>query len=94
MKMTCEGCHQDIHLGQFTKGRAKKACDQCHSPAGWIELLFDHDNDSRFKLKGAHEKVGCLDCHAIETRQSITFVRFKPVDPRCISCHANEGKTK
>ena len=87
MQMTCKSCHEDIHLGQFRLGRNAKTCDKCHSPAGWTDLLFDHNRDSLFRLKKAHQSVPCEDCHKVRRKGAIEFVLFKPMDRKCESCH-------
>jgi len=87
MKMACSSCHEDIHLGQFKLGSIPKTCDKCHTPVSWLELIFDHNSDSLFKLRGAHEKVRCDGCHKLFKKEDIEFVLFKPMDKRCKSCH-------
>ncbi len=90
MDMACGSCHKDIHFGQFLLSRPAKNCDKCHLPAGWEILRFNHDRDASLKLTGGHEKVSCVDCHKVETNGRARFVRYKPMDKRCVSCHANK----
>ncbi|MFQ5709193.1 MAG: cytochrome C [bacterium] len=87
MKMECSDCHKDIHLGQFAKIGQKAPCEKCHQPQGWRALLFDHDLNSLFKLRGAHEKVPCADCHKTYRKGEVAFVLYKPIDRRCVNCH-------
>lgn len=87
MKMACSDCHKDIHFGQFAQGFNPKTCDQCHTAFGWAALIFNHDTDALFKLKGAHEKVECAKCHKLTTKSAVEFVLYKPMDKRCASCH-------
>ncbi|MFQ5603737.1 MAG: hypothetical protein ACE5HS_10755 [bacterium] len=90
MDLACGSCHKDIHLGQFILSRPPKTCDKCHRPIGWPKLIFDHDRDALFKLKGGHEKVPCAECHKLEQSSSTLVVRYKPLDKRCISCHGKK----
>ncbi|MFQ5864124.1 MAG: cytochrome C [bacterium] len=87
MKMACSDCHKDIHLGQFSQRGQPAKCEKCHIPVLWSTLLFDHNRDSLFRLRGAHEKVRCNQCHKLQRTGTIEFVRYKPIDRRCINCH-------
>ena len=88
LKTGCLDCHKDIHLGQF-----KKACEQCHSTAGFDQgtLGFDHQKDSSYKLEAAHAPLKCEACHK---KESAVFpggtgeaVRYRPISADCVSCH-------
>ncbi len=92
----CQSCHKDIHFGQFattTAGRAEPAdhtqCSRCHTPSDWKAEKFNHNRDAKFKLEGAHQNVPCQKCHFKTTENGNTFVRFKPLDISCSSCHGN-----
>ncbi|MFQ5750969.1 MAG: cytochrome c3 family protein [bacterium] len=87
MKMACRDCHKDVHQGQFSERKLPTRCGKCHNSISWATLLFNHNKDSLFKLRGAHEKVQCNACHKLERNESIQFVRYKPIDRRCINCH-------
>lgn len=77
----CGSCHakDDPHRARFG-GR----CENCHDSRSWKLPVFDHNQRSRFKLDGAHSKVGCYACHS-------TAVTDKPVlAVECASCHAKK----
>jgi Cytochrome c7 and related cytochrome c len=84
----CTSCHQDPHDGQFAKGGRAESCDICHSTEQWKPSTFNHETQTDFSLKGAHEKVKCALCHT-----STRLVKGHPVTiyhdtPRaCSSCH-------
>ena len=90
LSTTCISCHADVHLGQLANG-----CDACHTTSGFKRetLLFQHQKDSRFALRGRHEKLDCAPCH----RRELGFfptgtgeaVRFRPLSARCAACHRN-----
>ena len=86
LPMECESCHKDVHFNQFAD-RGRTRCASCHSPAEWHALLFNHETQSPFHLTGAHKNVPCGGCHKEEKSESITFVRFKPLESKCESCH-------
>lgn len=72
----CYACHKadDEH-----KGALGPNCKKCHNPNSWGIWSFDHDRQTDFALEGAHEDLGCGDCH------------FKPVESKVnqsSSCHA------
>lgn len=80
----CTSCHQDIHFGQFEENK----CAGCHSVREWREVAFDHDRDSKYKLEGEHKKLKCGGCHVNITENGNTFIRYKPIDPACKTCHS------
>ena len=93
----CNGCHADVHAGQFAKpaGTApeprveKKACAACHATSSFAELTFKHD-DSRFPLTGKHKGVACAACHTAARGKGAQPVAYRPLDLACASCHADE----
>ncbi|HEX9654053.1 MAG TPA: cytochrome C [bacterium] len=90
LSTNCVDCHRDIHFGQFAKNDGINKCERCHTPESWRRLIFNHDRDSQFRLRGAHEKVACEKCHKLITKASIQFVIYKPMDGRCESCHGKK----
>ncbi len=55
----CVSCHaSDDHH----QGRNGNQCDRCHTPAGWRDADFDHD-ETAFALTGAHVGLECSQCH-------------------------------
>lgn len=87
----CESCHRDVHFGQFRRGRKPKVCSDCHGVTAWAELDFDHNRDASYKLEGEHRTVPCKGCHLTVTESGDTFIRYKPIDPSCKTCHTREG---
>ncbi|MFQ5823040.1 MAG: cytochrome c3 family protein [bacterium] len=90
IKMACNDCHEDTHQGQFSVRGFPAKCDKCHLPASWSTLIFDHNNDSLFRITGAHEKVPCADCHKLQRTGTMQFVLYKPIDRRCKNCHGKK----
>jgi hypothetical protein len=89
--ITCESCHQDIHYGQFSAAAKPKDCTDCHGVSTWNEVDFRHDRDSSYQLEGEHRRVPCGGCHVSVTQSGSTFVKYKPIDPSCKTCHTTEG---
>ncbi|MDQ7053305.1 MAG: cytochrome c3 family protein [candidate division KSB1 bacterium] len=87
IETTCQTCHQDPHMGQFSRLKPVKTCETCHRTDGWEKLDFEHNRDSRFKLENAHAKVECVGCHKPVRRQGVTFILYRPIDPKCSTCH-------
>jgi Cytochrome c7 and related cytochrome c len=73
----CPACHDK---DQPHKGQLGTKCEACHNVERWTKVAaFNHDT-TKFPLKGAHAKVGCLSCHAGEV--------YKGVSTACNDCHA------
>ncbi len=72
----CVACHKadDPHGGGLGAD-----CASCHGTAAWEPARFDHDRTS-FPLRGAHDRVACVQCHVSN--------RYKGTPRACVSCHA------
>ncbi len=81
----CEICHNDVHAGQFKSGEFSD-CTRCHTYENWKPDKFDHEK-TQFKLKGAHEKLKCNQCHPVVTLSNINFIKYKLEDFKCSDCH-------
>ena len=86
----CEGCHDDIHAGQFRQTQPVKECKTCHTPDAFqIAKTFDHKT-TRYPLEGKHEPLACAKCHAQEVlRNGTTAVRWRLGYVKCKDCHAS-----
>jgi hypothetical protein len=84
----CESCHRDPHFGQFSRSRRPKDCTACHGMDEWRPVTFDHDRDSSYRLEGQHRRVSCGGCHVEVTEGGNAFIRYKPIDPSCQTCHS------
>jgi hypothetical protein len=87
----CTDCHKDVHNGEFKE----KKCQDCHATKSWESVLktFDHKKDTKFPLKGAHEKVECEKCHKekqakVDKYQAMLFSVTKYT--QCTDCHKDE----
>lgn len=73
----CFSCHKgkDVHKGKLTA-----ECASCHNPNGWDFWQFDHGKATKFALTGAHERLGCRDCHQ-ESAHDFSLAS------ECVACH-------
>lgn len=86
----CEGCHQDVHAGQFRLTDPVRGCDVCHTAASFHMRRFDHTAIADFPLQGAHRRTRCTGCHREERLRDGTNVRRYRLGYRaCSDCHAN-----
>jgi hypothetical protein len=78
----CLACHRkdDTHKGHFGE-----KCESCHNDTSWKRILFNHERDTSYPLRGAHRKTGCEKCH--------TGVLYRDKTPStCIGCHRKDDK--
>ncbi len=75
----CNDCHRlnDIHRGAYGQG-----CQDCHSTQGWRSYLYDHDQKTKFPLRGKHKDTRCDNCHQQDYQKKL------PTD--CYSCHREQ----
>jgi len=84
----CSSCHHDPHGGQFVKDGKPEACDDCHNTNHWKPSTFNHETQSDFSLKGAHEKVACALCHTgVRVVNGKRVTMYKSTPRECSSCH-------
>jgi hypothetical protein len=84
----CASCHEDAHGGQFVQGGKIERCENCHTAEHWKPSNFNHETQTDFSLKGAHEKVACDGCHTASRLIDGKRVRFyKPTPRECSACH-------
>jgi len=86
---TCETCHRDPHRGQFKGAGGVSSCERCHTTENLKASQFDHARDAAYNLDGAHARLACSACHRPETRDGVTFIRYKPLPTTCRGCHGS-----
>lgn len=88
--LACRECHADPHAGQFAGRTGGDDCGFCHDQSAFQPASrFDHDRDSRFPLKGAHQTVACGKCHPSRIdAKGHAVTTWRPTDGRCEACHA------
>jgi hypothetical protein len=90
---TCELCHTNPHLKQFTKDTLKKSCTECHTSEGWkvfpkkADKNFNH-SQTRFELTGSHQGMSCNKCHVKDGKQIFKFA--SQAQQFCVDCHDNQ----
>ena len=82
---TCYGCHKkdDKHKGLYGK-----KCETCHIDKNWKKIEFDHDKETKYKLKGKHIETKCADCHKEPLYQN------KKTPDTCFACHKKDDVHK
>lgn len=77
----CIACHKadDAHETRFTEH-----CNKCHNPNGWMLWTFDHDNQTKFSLEGAHIDLNCHACHRNLLKE------HKRLSTQCFGCHRGD----
>lgn len=86
----CEGCHDDVHAGQFRLAEPVKACVACHDTQTFRLPGFDHLAQSGFAIEGKHNQVACEMCHPRATlRNGVVATRYRLGYRACKDCHAD-----
>lgn len=86
----CEGCHEDVHRGQFRLRAPVRKCDFCHSTTAFSIKGFAHDKLTGYALEGGHRKLDCERCHqARPSKAGILTVSYRLGYRSCRDCHAD-----
>jgi len=90
LKTDCLSCHEDYHQKTMSSD-----CASCHGLESFIPTVgFDHQK-TNYPLKGAHQKVDCIECHKIEQRNGEKFQVFAEVaHSKCTDCHEDVHDNK
>jgi hypothetical protein len=82
--MACVSCHRkdDKH-----KGRFGEKCQSCHNAKAWDGVVFDHDKDTKYSLRGKHRQARCDACHVGNPYR-------EPLQTACVACHKKDDKHK
>ncbi len=85
----CEACHESPHGEQFAARPDRGRCEACHDVERFRPAVrFDHDRDTKFELRGAHENVPCARCHApTPGPDGKPRVVYRPTPTACRDCH-------
>ncbi len=101
-KSKCLDCHadKDVHffkqadLSASDRKRLEK-CQSCHNENDWKkDINFDHNLDTKWKIRGKHKEVTCKKCHL---SQNVPIYFFpKLLTDNCKVCHKDPhiGKFK
>lgn len=85
LSMECNGCHDDVHHGQF-EYNGVSYCQDCHGSQSWKPALFNHD-ETAFKLDGKHAETDCSACHKEVEEEGEIYVFYKIRNFECVDCH-------
>lgn len=84
----CIACHKkDDDGSKGHKGLFGEKCESCHGANQWKPSNFNHDNDTKYALRGKHRTATCSSCHSSQ------LYRVK-LSQECHACHAKDDKHK
>jgi len=80
----CVACHQKDYDGEHRGSGFATTCLNCHTTSTWDGASFNHAQTG-FDLVGAHQSLGCQNCH----RSSDNQLLFPPPTGQndCVACH-------
>lgn len=88
LKTECVACHRKDDRDKGHKGRYGDKCESCHTARGWKDIHFNHDRDTKYRLKDKHREVKCDACHLPE-QGPIHGIRLAS---DCHACHKGDDK--
>jgi hypothetical protein len=89
--LTCNACHKQIDQEKGHKGRYGTKCESCHDDKGWKEVIFNHDADTHYALKGKHRQTKCNACHLPEKG---ALYQNPKLPSKCVACHKKDDQEK
>lgn len=84
---TCISCHRKDDEQKGHKGQFGEKCETCHGTKAWKPSNFNHDDDTKYALRGKHRSTECTACH------KGNLYRIKPSQD-CYACHQKDDKHK
>jgi len=84
---TCFGCHKKDDDKDGHKGQYGEKCESCHNAKSWKTITFNHDQDTKYPLRGKHKKTDCNDCHTGNLYK-------QKLSDDCYACHKKDDKHK
>ncbi len=81
-KKTPQGCMTCHRLDDVHETNHGKKCEDCHTENMWSEILFEHNKDTKYKLRDRHAVVSCQACHKGDV--------YKKLKKDCYNCHEKE----
>lgn len=85
---SCEGCHKDVHAGQFLPKHTR--CADCHKEICFKPAQFGVKDHGAYPLTGAHAAVPCSFCHKTNAQTGVK--KFAGVSKECHVCHRDEHR--
>jgi hypothetical protein len=89
----CQGCHTDVHAGQFADAAMRTDCRRCHGADAFSPPRFDHNDAAftSFALRGRHTEVKCASCHrTVEVQPGVQASWYRGIPKTCAGCHADQ----
>ncbi len=85
----CHSCHKkdDYEKDGGHRGKFGTKCEKCHGADDWKKPLFDHDRDTKYRLKGKHREARCTACH----KGNLFTEKLKTT---CLACHRKDDFEK
>lgn len=79
----CLTCHEDYHQKTLSAN-----CSNCHTNEKFKPASkFDHAK-AKFRLKGSHQDVKCIECHKTSVRAGKEFQQYTGILYKsCANCH-------
>ena len=93
LPVKCVACHKKDDKEKGHKGGLGEKCESCHNEKGWKTLSFDHDNDTKYPLRGKHKTAKCDVCHKGEIHGKDFKLKLK-LEKECVACHKKDDQEK
>jgi hypothetical protein len=84
---TCVACHRADDDKKGHKGKFGDKCETCHVEKDWTAIIFDHDKQTKYPLRGKHITTKCTACHKGDLYKD-------KLKTTCFSCHEKDDKHK
>ena len=89
----CEGCHDDVHAGQFTATQPVKSCTSCHDPITFRIAAHVQPRQDALSARGQARDGGVREVPPLtDLRERQDGRSLAPRLPECRDCHANPHK--
>lgn len=91
LSIDCVACHRQDDASKGHRGGYGEKCQSCHTERAWKQVIFSHDRDTKYPLRGKHAQAACNACHR---GSGANHLYANTLSAQCVACHRKDDESK